>query len=247
MFATRMLRLRRVEVSAIGAAPLEHRVGYLRCEVAAELLRSADLPELLVDLLLEILVQVLELPVHLRELAARSVQVHREPTELVPVRHLDLLVEVAAGDPAEREIDLRIGRISDHDRTAPSADAIARLIPEKTTTAIRRKRWREASSPRPHPRLAANESISMFSSSSSSWEISCSAEMCRSSAESILPPSIQSEDLRTRLREPLVDLAHPVDARLNARAADRLDRVEILGERRLRDRDLVVPRVDPTW
>ena len=88
---------------------LEHRVGDLRREVAAELLRPVELVELVVHLLLEVRVERRQIRVQLRELIAGPVQVDGEPAELVAVGDLDVLAEVAAGDPREREVHLADG------------------------------------------------------------------------------------------------------------------------------------------
>ena len=87
----------------------EDGVGNLGRDVAAQLFAAAQLDELLLDGLLQVLVERGQLVVEGGEPGAGPVEVGGEPAELVAVGHVDLLVEVAVGDPGQRHIDLADG------------------------------------------------------------------------------------------------------------------------------------------
>ena len=65
---------------------------------------------------------------------ARAVDVSRQASELVAVRHVDTVVEVAGGDVCERSSILRTGRMNAHERTNPSVRATITLRAENAIT-----------------------------------------------------------------------------------------------------------------
>ena len=102
------------------------------------------------------------------------------------------LTRTAKSPPAMRASalsTLRTGRISDHDKIAPSASAASKLNPEITaTTPVRRRRFlaKESVSAR---KTACEVAIRSLSSASSTCDCVCSLAMCAWIARWMSPAS----------------------------------------------------------